>query len=205
MRSLIAAGAVAGLVSMVVFATVHALVISDIWFFWVPMAIAGAVIGAVIVWSFCVVSKPPTTTRWMLYSAIHVVMLVLLGVASLFAFEPTTSFASLFGPLGLQVADRLVMEAVPLTIVFTFVAAAVVTLIFGRRLWHFGPILAATALVMAALGLNVSILGLIDLQSSSVYAVVEFLALIVIIVGVYSGLMVLVLRRRPLEPVGHRS
>lgn len=197
-------GALAGVISILAFAAVHAVMIGDIWFFIWPMVVAGAVTGSCLAWSFRVVADRPTLGGWLRYNLTHVGLLFVLGVVSLVVFEPTTRFESLFGTGGLEVADRLIGEAMPLTAGFAVGAAAVVTLGFGRRWWHFGPVLLATAFVVTFLGLNVSILGLIDLPTSSAYVVAEFFFLIVVIVAVYAGVCA-ALARQPLRNPGDGS
>lgn len=180
-------GAVAGALSTVVFAGIHALLISDIWFFITPMIVAGTVCGLCVAWSYGILSRPPTIRSWVVYNTTYIALLIVLGVASILFFEPVTTVQSLINsPLGLEEADRLMAQAMPLTIGFTLGGAALVTLLFGRRWWHLVPVMITMALVILLLGLNVSILGLVEVQASSAYLIVEVFGLIVTIVSVYA-------------------
>jgi hypothetical protein len=188
-------GALAGMISMVVFAWVHALTISDIWFSLPLMSGAGAVVGSVLAWNFRVLRNPASAERWLAYTGAYLGLLGCLAVTSLLVFDPTTSSALLFGVFGMQEADRLFGEALALTAGFTFLAAILMTVLFGRVWWHIVPSLATTALVMATLGSNVVIIGMIDLDETAVTALAEFLGLTALIVAVYSTLIALYLDR----------
>lgn len=191
----VAAGALAGMISMVVFAGVHALTISDIWWSLPMMAGAGAIVGSALAWSFRVMGNPMTPRRWLAFTGLHLGLLVGLAVASLLVFEPETTAALLFGVLGMQEADRLLGVALPFTAGFTVVASVLMTSLFGRAWWHFFPTMATMALVMATLGSNVVIIGLIDLDERAIPALTKFLGLTVLIVGTYSALMAVSLAR----------
>lgn len=204
MALFVLAGAIAGIISMVVFAMVHAMTISDIWFALPIMVVAGAMVGAALAWSFKVMENAMTVTRWLAYTGCYLGVLVVLCAGSLIVYEPVTTMGMLFGALGLQEADRLVAEALPFTIAFTVLASLAMTMLFGRVWWHFFPSLVTTALVMTFLGSNVVIIGLIELDSAAVPALAEFLTLVVVIVVVYAALMaVVVAHMRQSEPRVH--
>lgn len=191
----VAAGALAGTISIVAFAGVHALIISDIWWSLPMMAGAGAIVGSALAWNFRIMANPMTPRRWLAYTALYLGWLVGLAVGSLLVFEPTTTTALLFGVFGLQEADRLFGEALPFTAGFTVLASVLTTVLFGRAWWHIFPTLATMTLVMATLGSNVVIIGLIDLDETAVPTVIEFLGLTVLIVGTYSAIMAASLAR----------
>lgn len=59
-RRYLFSGAMAGILSAISFAFIHALFISNIWFSVVPMIVAGALCGLGISWSYRVVVKRPS-------------------------------------------------------------------------------------------------------------------------------------------------
>ncbi len=191
----VVAGALAGIISVVVFAAVHAMTISDIWFSLPIMAIAGALVGTALAWSYQVMGNAMRVSRWLAYSGSYLGLLVTLGVGSLIVYEPVSTMRLLTGVMGLQEADRLVGEALPLMIVLTVAGSATLTLLFGRSWWHFFPNLLTMILVMALVGSNVVIIGLIELDSSAIPALIEFMGLVVVIIGVYAGVMAAVVQR----------
>lgn len=191
----VAAGALAGMISMVAFAGVHAMTISEIWFSLPMMAGAGAIVGSALAWNFRIMGNPMTPRRWLAYTGLYLGLLVCLAVGSLVVFEPTTTTALLFGVFGMQEADRLVGEALPFTAGFTVVASVLMTVLFGRAWWHVLPTLVTMALVMATLGSNVVIIGLIDLDEAAVPALIEFLGLTALIVATYSAIIAASLAR----------
>ena len=162
--------------------------ISDIWYSIVPTAVVGAVCGASVAASFGILVRHPTVRRWLLYNATFVGLFTLLGIASLVIYEPVTTIPvllTLHGP-----PSGLFELTVPLQIGFTMAAAALITPVFGHRWWHIGPVLVTATLLGFALGLNISIFGLVDIPRSSAYVVAELVGLILAIVVVYAVVFV---------------
>jgi hypothetical protein len=180
-------GAVAGAVSAVGFAALHALVISDIWWSVVPMAIAGALCGACVAWSYGVIVGRRSLMSWAGYNSSYIGLLVLLAVISLLVFEPVTTIPMLMAPDGLERAEALMGDAVGVTVLVGLAGAALVTSLFGRKWWHVGPVMVTMTVVITLLGLNVSILGLVEIPGSSAYLVAELFGLIFGIVLVYAA------------------
>jgi hypothetical protein len=181
-------GAVAGVASATAFAAIHAVFISDIWYSIVPMAVVGAVCGASVAASFGILVRHPTVRRWLLYNATFVGLFTLLGIASLVIYEPVTTIPALLtlhGP-----PSGLFELTVPLQIGFTMASAALITPVFGHRWWHIGPVLVTATVLGLALGLNISIFGLVDIPRSSAYVVAELDGLILAIVVVYAVVFV---------------
>jgi len=179
-------GAVAGAASATCFAAVHALFISDIWYAIVPTAVAASICGACVAGSFGILVRDPTVRGWLLYNTTFVGLFALLGIVSLVIYQPVTTIPALLtlhGP-----PSWLFERTVPLQISFTLAAAALITPLFGRRWWHIGPVL-ATVLVFA-LGLNISIIGLVEIPRSSAYIVAELVGLILTIVVAYAVVFV---------------
>ena len=134
------AGALAGVLTVIGFAVVHQLLISDIWFSFLPMAVLIAA------------NEPPS---------------------------------------------ELIAQALPLTAAFIVVAAAIPSLLWGRSLEKVGSNLVTSTLLIVLLGLNVSVLGLVDMSGGSPFVVIEFLALLVVIMLGY-GVAFPVLARKGL-------
>ena len=172
----IRAGAIAGVASSLLFTLLHQLLISDIWFSLPMMAIAGAACGIAVAWSYARLFPRPTITTWLTYNAIYLVMFVLLGIASLLAFEPTTTIAALIDAN--QAPGELIARAMPMTLLFTVATAALLSLLYGRSWPHFGALLACCTTLILLLGLNVSIIGLVEIPLGSAYLVLELFALI---------------------------
>ncbi len=177
-------GAVAGASAAFAFAAVHGLVITDIWFSLLPMMIAGAVCGATIGWSYGRLFEPSVGT-WLGYTASYVVALAVLGAVSVAIFEPRTTMAELLTMDGPPV--DLIGDAFPLTIAFTLGTAVALSIMFRRTAVAFGAILITCTVLMALLGLDISIIGLIRIPTSSLYLVVELAGLIVVLAGSFAA------------------
>jgi hypothetical protein len=178
-------GAAAGVASATAFAAIHALFISDIWYSIVPVAVVAAICGACVAASFGILVRDPTVRGWLLYNATFVALLTLLGIASLVIYEPVTTIPALMtlhGP-----PTWLFEQTVPLQIGFTIAAATLITPVFGHRWWHIGPVLVTATVLVLALGLNISIFGLVEIPRSSAYVVAELVGLILAIVVVYAA------------------
>ena len=170
-----------------VFAAVHALWITDIWFSLVPMMVAGAVCGATIGWSYGRLFEPSIRT-WLGYNAGYVIALAVLGLVSVAAFEPRTTMAELLTLDG-PPAD-LIGDAFPLTIVFTLGTAVILSVLFGRTLAAFGAILVTCTVLVALLGLDVSVIGMVQIPTESLYLVVELAGLIVVLAGSFAAVVI---------------
>jgi hypothetical protein len=184
---LAAPSAAAGASAALVFAAVHALWITDIWFSLMPMMVAGAVCGATIGWSYGRLFEPSIRT-WLSYNASYVIALAVLGIVSVAAFEPRTTMAELLTLDG-PPAD-LIGDALPVTIAFTLGTAVVLSVLFGRTVAAFGAILVTCSVITALLGLDVSIIGMVQIPTSSLYLVVELAGLIVVLAGSFAAVVI---------------
>ncbi len=176
-------GAIAGAIAVMVFTIVHFFVISDIWWSLVPMLVAGAACGAALAATFGMV-RTPTPMTWFAYNAVWVALLGSLSVASILVFEPITTVAELIEADGPP--DELIGQALPMTAAFTLLSAGVVTVVFMRRWSAFLPVLGTAALVVALLGLNLSITGLAEFESGQGVLIAELLGLVALLAGVYA-------------------
>jgi hypothetical protein len=187
-------GTVAGAVSTFVFTGVHHIFISNIWFSFPFMLVAGVLCGASIAWSYALLSLRFSVRGWLGYNLIYVLVLILLGATSALLFEPVVSMAALMQANGPP--DALIAQALPMTFVFTLLAAVAITLLYGRSLKHFGVVLLTTTVLVLLLGLNISALGLVSIPRGSFYLVAEFLALVVLLAAVYAALFVVLVGQR---------
>lgn len=186
-------GAIAGAASALAFAAIHHLLISDIWFSLLAMMVAGAACGLVLAWSYALLIEVPSTSRWLRYNATYVALFLLLGAASVIAFEPETTIAALVEAN--EPPGELIGQALPMTGLFTFGAAGLVTWLFGRNWRQLGPVLLTCAVLVLLLGLNVSVIGLVEVPRSSLYLIVELYGLIVALDVAYVGVFVVLERR----------
>jgi len=192
-RRFLRSGALAGVVSAFGFALIHALLISDIWSTLIIMMIAGAVCGLCVGWTFQRVTQRPSIGDWLRYNSVYLVMFGLLGAASVIAFDPVTSVASIMdagGPIG-----DLIVRALPMTVAFTLVTGGLISLLFGRNWSDAGAIMLTTTVLVLFLGLNISAIGLVEFDAGSTILVVELFGLVVVIDAVYAttfALLVLV-------------
>jgi hypothetical protein len=194
-------GAVAGLVSVVTFTWIHDLLISDIWFALVPMLVAGALCGACVTWTYGLLFPAPSTGGWLRYNLAYLGLFVALGAVSVAVFDPVATVSELMAMDGPP--DALIGQALPLTAAFVAVATALVTWLFGGSWRHAGPVLVTVGVLVLFLGLNVSIIGLVEFGAGELYLVAELIGLIVVINAVFAAAF-LALERRRLTVREHR-
>jgi len=192
---LLASGAVAGAASAFAFTALHHLVISDIWFSLPLMLGAGALSGGCLAWTYGLLFDAPTARGWWLYNAVWVALLVLLGAASFVVYEPVTTMAAVMAAGGAP-PPGLLRQAMPLTVGFILVATAVLSLVWGRSMHKAGSILVTTTVIIALLGINVSALGLVELDGSAVFLLTEMLLLVMALLFGFAGIFQLIERRR---------
>lgn len=188
------AGAVAGAASTLFFTVVHHLFISNIWFSFPFMLVAGALCGLSIGWSYGLLVRRPTAVNWLGYNLVYVLTLMLLGLASALLFEPVVSMAALMQANGPP--DALIAQALPMTLVFTLASALGISLLYGPSRSKFGAILLTTTTLVLLLGLNISALGLVSIPRGSFYLVAEFLGLVVVLGMVYAAAFMVLVRSR---------
>lgn len=115
-------GAIAGIASTVGFTAIHDLFISDIWHMLPIMAVAGALCGLCIAWSYRLLCERASVTGWLGYNLVYVTMLGLLAAASVVVLEPTTTLAAVLEAN--EPPTELILTAMPMTIAFALLAAA---------------------------------------------------------------------------------
>lgn len=197
-------GALAGVASTVGFAAIHDLFISDIWGTLPIMALAGALCGLCIAWSYGLLCAQPSITGWLRYNVIFVAMLGLLGAASVIVFEPTTTLAAVIEAN--EPPAELITTAAPMTITFALVSAATLSALYGRRWSHHAAVLATVTVVVLFLGLNVSAIGLVDIPTDSTTLVAVMFGLTLVLALLYVVVFIALerqaLRRQPTDDRG---
>ena len=187
-RTYARSGALAGAAAAVGFALVHDLLISDIWATLPVMAVAGASCGLCLGWTYGLLFDKPSISGWLGYTLVYVALFGLLGALSVIVFEPVTTIAALIDAN--EPPGELIVMALPLTVAFTVVAAAVVSLLFGRGWSHYASILLTLVVLVAFLGLNVSVIGLVDIPAGAVHLVVELFGLVVALAVMFAAAFV---------------
>lgn len=186
-------GAVAGLLTVVAFAALHQVLISDIWFSIFPMALAGAVCGGSLAWTYASLFPRREPGSWFGYVGVYLALLLLLGAASVALLDPVASMAELI--TANEPPGPLIAEAMPLTVGYSLAATVVLSRMWGRTLRAFGSIALTTALLVALLGLNVSVLGLVEMSGEAVPVLGEFFGLLALIMLGYGALFAALERR----------
>lgn len=176
-------GVIAGSVSVLVFTLVHQLTISNIWAMVGIMLVAGGLCGLCLAWSYGRLFDRYSLRTWLGYNAAHAAVFAALAVASVMVFEPATTMAAITargGPV-----DDLIFQALPLTVVFTVVAAGSFGIVLARKWSDYLRLLLTAAVLMLFLGMNVSVLGLVDFDGASMAPAAIFFGLIALVGGVY--------------------
>jgi hypothetical protein len=185
-------GAFSGIVSTLIFTSIHDIFISNIWFMVLPMLLAGALCGALLSWSYRLLAAIPSKRGWLVYNLIYAALFGILGMASVLIFKPVTTMAAVItldGP-----PTELINQAMPMTIVFTLGMTVLITLLYGRSITKFLVVLLTCTALVALLGLNVSAIGLVAIPSGSMVVIAELFGLIVVLNAVY--MMVYVMLER---------
>lgn len=173
----------AGVVSVFSFTAIHHFLISNIWSMLMIMVVAGAICGLCIGWSYGRLFESQSVSSWLRYNTAYLAMFGLLGAVSALVFEPVTTVAAIMelnGPV-----DDLIVQALPMTITFTFATAGLIIVLFGRAWSDAAAILLTTAVLVLFLGLNISVIGLVEFSAGSVYLVAEMFGLVLTIGVVY--------------------
>jgi hypothetical protein len=176
-------GAAAGAFSALVFMVVHDLLISDIWFSLIPMLLSGGLCGAAVAWTYAMLFPRPALAGWLSYNFVYVAMLVAMGLVSLLIYEPVATAAALIEAGGAP--TELIRRATPLSAVSILFAAALLHRLWGRGIGQFLALLLSCTLVIVLLGLNVSVLGLVEFDSQGWVLVLYTYALTLLLNLVY--------------------
>ncbi len=179
----IRSGAIAGVISSFVFTALHDLLISDIWSTTALMLAAGAVCGLCLGWTYALLIDEPSIRSWLRYNFVYLAMFVLLGIGSVLIYEPVTTIAALIEADAPPSA--LFSEALLLIVGFTVAISILLSRIYAQNWRHSASIFLTCSVLMLLLGLNVSVIGLVFVPSSSFYLIAELFGLIVVLDVVY--------------------
>lgn len=181
-------GALSGGLTMVGFAVIHGIWISDIWFNIGPMVISGALCGLVIVWSYNHVVPGHSPGRWFAYNGINVVLLVALGAVSIGVLDPRFTMAET------MVMDdalaELIPPALPLMLAAILVGTSLLWALYDRQRRAIVPILVTQTLLVFLVGHNLAILGLVELSVDIVAAFAEFVGLTVFLGFAFAAILI---------------
>lgn len=187
-------GAVAGALSVLIFTAVHQLVISSIWFALPAMLAAGVLCGACLAWSYLSVTDSVSVSTWLRYNLVYLVMFLALGAVSVVVFDPITTIAAL-----LQTNEPprdLIGRALPMTGAFTVATAVGLSVLYRPSWYGVLTLLVTTTVLVLLLGLNISILGLVDVTSGQVLVLAETFGLLATLTGAYVVAVLLLARER---------
>ena len=176
-------GGLAGAISAISFAFVHDRFISDIWNSLPELMMAGVICGLCVGWTYGLLVNAPSIRTWLGYNAVYVGMFAFIGAVSVLVFEPVALMSELIGLNGPPV--ELIAQAMPMTLISTLTMAALIQWLYGKSWRHFAAVLLTCVVLVLFLGLNVSIIGLVDIPRSSVYLIVELFGLILSLNLVY--------------------
>jgi hypothetical protein len=191
-------GAIAGLVSTVVFTAIHDALISDIWAMLVPMLVAGALSGMCVAWAYTVLVPHPSVGSWLRYNLVYLVLFVALAVVSIAVFEPIATIPELTA-MGGSPGD-LITQSMPLNLAAVVVGTVLVTSLFGGGRRAVGPVMLGVAVLVLFLGHNVSIIGLVEFGAGDLFLLAEFAGLIVAINAVFVAAFLVLERQRLGDP-----
>jgi hypothetical protein len=172
------------MVSTVIFTWVHQLTISNIWFMIIPMLIAGALSGLCIAWSYTALFENGSTGRWFAYNGAFLAMFALLAVSSIVLLDPVTTMAEVTAASG--PVHHLIVPALPATGAVAGLTTLGLGTVLARRWTDYLRLLGTVVVLMVLVGLNISVLGLIDFGGASLVPVLNFFALVVLLDAVYA-------------------
>jgi hypothetical protein len=199
-KKFILSGAIAGFISTLVFTFVHQILITDIWFSFLMMALAGIISGISIAGSYGKIIKSPSFKNWLGYNFFFILMFILVALCSIIIFEPVTTVAEVMQAKTRP--DELIKKALPLSEIFTVSFSIIMGVLFGKKIIDYILILLTNSILMVVLGLNVSIIGLVNITSDFFYLVFELFALIITIFTVYAGVFIVLERKNLKRNVG---
>lgn len=184
-RNAVRDGAIAGAISVVVFTAVHHLIISDIWATLPMMLLAGAACGACVAWTFETLFRPHSFGRWAVWNLAILAALGVLAISSVLIYQPVATMGAIMergGPV-----DDLIVQALPLTAVFIVVMTGAFGLAFGHERGDYVRLLVTITVLTLLVGINLSVLGLIDFAGGSMGPLMTFFGLIVLLDVAYAS------------------
>lgn len=185
------AGAIAGVVSVLVFTILHQIFINPIWWMFPIMAVAGAGCGLCLSWCYTKLVPEPSWRSWWGYIGMFIVMFGLLTLASMIIYEPIITMAEMVESSG---GNPIPMsETLALMVVFTVVWAGLLTLTYKGGWRGFGAASVTIAVLMLLLGFNLSTVGLVEVPTEGWVLLAEFFGYVIALSVTYglthTGLM----------------
>ncbi len=186
-------GAVAGVVSVLVFTLAHQLLINNIWLSFPIMAAAGGACGASLAWTYGLLFKRPSFKNWLGYNLFYDAVFLLLAAVSVAVFEPVISMAALLA--GGPPPPELTAQGFPLVALFIVLTTAAAALLFRARRWaQWAALLLTSALLLLLLGMNVALIGLVGIPDQGGWVVAEFFGYILLLNAVFVATFILLER-----------
>jgi hypothetical protein len=193
-RNFLLSGIVAGASASVLFTGLHHAAISDIWFAIVPMVLAGAICGLCLAWTYQRLFPMPTAGSWVGFNGAFMALYVVLGAVSLLVYEPVAAAAALLAAN--EPPSELIRAAMPLSVGIALVGAATMWWRWGRSTMDAVALLITHALLMGLLGLNMSVVGLVQWTGEAVAALAGFVGLLVALAAGFTGVLYVIERAR---------
>jgi hypothetical protein len=128
---------------------------------------------------FGILFRSYTSFSWFSYNSIFLVMFLLLALFSVIVFEPLTTMGELLQANGPP--DDLIRKAFPMTILFTIAFAVIISVLYAKKLLQVLMVVITCAELMLVLGLNVSVIGLVDIPRTGFHLIMELFGLILLI------------------------
>jgi hypothetical protein len=103
-------GVAAGIFTAIAFTAFHHVLISDIWFAFIPMLVGGAACGASLAWTYDLLFQPASAWTWFIFTGLQtgLLLLLVLNVSALGLVEMSRDSVYIVGAfLGLLVAIML--------------------------------------------------------------------------------------------------
>jgi hypothetical protein len=191
-------GAASGAVTAVGFAALHDLLISDIWFSLPAMIAAGAACGASLAGSYDLLFSRASARTWAVYNMTYLGLFMVLAALSLGIYEPVTSTAALMASN--EPPRELIEKAFPLSIAFTLGSAGLISGLWGRTLGKAAAALGTTSILMVLFGLNLSVVGLVQMGGEVPYLIGLFFGLVAAILSGNAVVYFALERRRLFAP-----
>jgi hypothetical protein len=133
-----------------------------------------AIAGYLIVKSYLALFENYQLTTWIGYNVYFIANLGILSLLSVIIFTPKYTSDEILNAGGAP-PDGLIVNALPLTIVWMVVSSFGIVYIVNRNFENWGIVLGTAATLFLTLGLNISILGFVEVSNQHQYLVEKFL------------------------------
>jgi len=178
---------------------IHQLLISSIWFALPAMLVAGALCGACLAGTYPLVAQTPSAAGWLRFNLVFLAMFVALGATSIAVFEPVTTIAALLRTN--EPPRDLIGRALPMTATFALGTALLLSALYRPSMVGALALTGTTVVLLLLLGLNISVLGLVEVATGKTHLLGETFGLLVGLAAVYA-VVVLAFARAPWSRAG---